>query len=69
MDMNPSLDISYVKNLIENREVNISRLGLFLKEELYNPDFETLLEEYLIRNNKAGNILVTARKLVGSQVR
>lgn len=60
--LNASLDITYVKNLIENDQLEIERLGVFLKEELYNSEFEKVLEQYLVNNNKAGNIVVVAKK-------
>lgn len=61
--LNASLDIGYVKKLIANNEVDMQRLGLFLKDEIYNADFERLLESYLIEHKKAGNIVVVARKV------
>lgn len=60
--LNASLDISYVKKLIENGEVDVQRLGLFLKEEIYDSDFENMLESYLVKHKKAGNIVVVAEK-------
>jgi 2-polyprenyl-3-methyl-5-hydroxy-6-metoxy-1,4-benzoquinol methylase len=60
--LNASLDITYVKKLIENGEVDLSRIGMFLKEEIYDPDFEGIFDAYLVEKRKAGNIVVIAAK-------
>ena len=57
-----SFDISYVKKLIINNEVNNENIGLYLKEKLFDTKFEELLEKYLIDTKQAGNIVVVARK-------
>lgn len=61
--LNASLDISYVKKLIENNEVNNEYIGLYLKEKLFDEKFEKLLEKYLIDTKQAGNIVVIAKKI------
>lgn len=61
--LNASLDISYVKKIIEKNEVDRSAIGNFLWQEVFNPDFERVLEEYLMKKKKAGNIVVVARKM------
>ena len=60
--LNSSLDISYVKKLIINNEINNENIGLYLKEKLFDTKFEELLEKYLIDTKQAGNIVVVARK-------
>ncbi|MGA1980093.1 MAG: class I SAM-dependent methyltransferase [Sedimentisphaerales bacterium] len=60
--LNASLDITYVKKLIESDEVDLNRIGMFLKEEIYDPDFEELFHAYLIKKRRAGNIVVIAKK-------
>tara|TARA_Y100000588_G_scaffold126330_1_gene138404 strand:- start:6660 stop:7646 length:987 start_codon:yes stop_codon:yes gene_type:complete len=61
--LNSSLDISYVKKIIEKNEVDRSAIGNFLWQEVFDPDFERVLEEYLMNKKKAGNIVVVARKM------
>ncbi len=63
MTLNASIDITYVKNLIEKNRARPEKLGIFLRNELYNPSFEKFLERYLIENNKAGNIVMVAKKM------
>ena len=60
--LNASLDLSYVKKIIENNEVDRSAIGNFLWQEVFDPDFERVLEEYLMSKKKAGNIVVIAQK-------
>lgn len=60
--LNASLDISYVKKLIENNTVDTERIGLFLKEILYDADFEVMFEQYLINKRMGGNIVVVIEK-------
>ncbi len=60
--LNGSLDISYVKKLITNNEINDLNIGLYLKEKLFDEKFATMLEEYLIDTKQAGNIVVVAMK-------
>ena len=64
--LNASLDLSYVKKLIKNDEVDQSAIGNFLWQEIFNPDFERILEEYLVSKKKAGNIVVIAQKKINS---
>lgn len=59
--LNASLDIGYIKKLIENNEVNNERIGTYLKEKLYEKDFEKEFEKYLISTRQAGNIIIIAR--------
>lgn len=59
---NASLDITYIEKLIESDDVDMSRLGEFLKESLMDDDFKGMLEKYLIDKKQAGNILVIAQK-------
>ena len=61
--LNASLDISYVKKLIVNQEINDENIGLYLKEKLFDENFEVMLEQYLIDTKQAGNIVVVARKI------
>jgi SAM-dependent methyltransferase len=61
--LNASLDISYVKKLIEKNEVTHGAIGNFLWEEVFDPDFEQILEKYLVNKKKAGNIVVIAKKI------
>jgi SAM-dependent methyltransferase len=60
--LNASLDLSYVKNLIEKNEVDKGAIGNFLWQEIFDPDFERIIEEYLVSKKKAGNIVVIAQK-------
>jgi 2-polyprenyl-3-methyl-5-hydroxy-6-metoxy-1,4-benzoquinol methylase len=60
--LNGSLDISYVKKLIVNNEINDKNIGLYLKEKLFDERFEKMLEKYLVNTKQAGNIVVIARK-------
>ena len=61
--LNASLDLSYIKKLIKNSEIDPGSIGNFLWEEVFDPDFEKILEEYLIKKKKAGNIVVIAQKI------
>ncbi len=61
--LNSSLDITFVKNLIQNKEADLGRVGVFLAEELFNPDFIQLLEPYLVKHRRAGNIVTLAKKM------
>ncbi len=60
--LNASLDLSYVKKLIKKNEVDQGAIGNFLWQEIFDPDFERIMEEYLISKKKAGNIVVIAQK-------
>jgi len=60
--LNGSLDISYIKKLIANNEINDLNIGVYLKEKLFDSKFEKMLEEYLVDTKQAGNIVVVARK-------
>jgi 2-polyprenyl-3-methyl-5-hydroxy-6-metoxy-1,4-benzoquinol methylase len=61
--LNASLDLSYVKKLIEKNEVAQGAIGNFLWKEVFDPDFELILEQYLVSKKKAGNIVVIAQKI------
>lgn len=58
--LNASLDISYVCKLIDKGEADMSRLGLFLRDALDDPDFKRMLADWLVAKRKAGNIVVVA---------
>ena len=60
--LNASLDLSYVKKLIEKNEIDKGAIGNFLWQEIFDPDFERIIEEYLVSKKKAGNIVVIAQK-------
>lgn len=60
--LNASLDIGYIKKLIANNEIINENIGLYLKEKLFDPKFEKMLEKYLVDTKQAGNIVVVARK-------
>lgn len=60
--LNASLDISYVKKMIDKNEVDDLNIGLFLKERIFDKNFERIFEKYLIDTKQAGNIVVFARK-------
>jgi len=52
-----------MKKLIESGKVDFNRIGVFLKEEIYDPDFEEIFDAYLVEERKAGNIvLIVAKK-------
>lgn len=59
--LNASLDIGYIKKLIENNEVNNERIGTYLKDKLYEKSFEQEFEKYLISTRQAGNIIIITR--------
>ncbi len=59
--LNASFDISSVKRSIQNGSVDSDRLGLFLKDALFVPEFEELLERYLVNHQMGGNMVVVAR--------
>ncbi len=65
--LNPSLDISYVRKLVETGSVDPCRIGTFLKEAILEEDFEEILSEYLIKKRQAGNFLVVAQMDTGSK--
>ncbi len=65
--LNPSLDISCVRKLVETGSVDPCRIGTFLKEAILEEDFEEILSEYLIKKRQAGNILVVAQMDTGSK--
>ena len=60
--LNASLDITYVQKWLEQKKIEQSNVGGFLIDALGDPGFVALLENYLIENRMAGNILVIARK-------
>lgn len=60
--LNASLDISYVKKLIESADFDTEGIGLYLKEKIYDQKFESMFEQYLIETKQAGNIVVVARR-------
>ena len=60
--LNASLDITYVQKWLEQKKIEPSKVGGFLADVLNDPGFVALLENYLIENRMAGNILVIARK-------
>ena len=60
--LNASLDISYVKKLIESNEINENAIGKYLKEKLYDKNFENIFEQYLIDTKQAGNIVCVVSK-------
>jgi 2-polyprenyl-3-methyl-5-hydroxy-6-metoxy-1,4-benzoquinol methylase len=60
--LNASLDITYIKKLIENDQINETYIGDYLKNKLFDPIFEKMLENYLIETKQAGNIIVIAKK-------
>lgn len=60
--LNASLDISYVKKLIENSKINKKNIGSYLTKKLYDPKFERQFEQYLIETKQAGNVVVIAKR-------
>ncbi|MBC8338537.1 MAG: aminotransferase class III-fold pyridoxal phosphate-dependent enzyme [Rhodospirillales bacterium] len=60
--LNASLDITYVQKWLDQKKIDASKAGGFLAEVINDPGFVALLENYLIDNRMAGNILVVARK-------
>lgn len=60
--LNGMLDIGYVKKLIESGDVDTERIGGFIKDELDNPLFVDMLNDYLIKTKQAGNIVVVCRE-------
>lgn len=60
--LNASLDIGYVKKLVENGDADKERLGLFLEEELSKPIFIEMFGDYLVETKQAGNIVVVCKK-------
>jgi len=60
--LNGSLDISYVKKMITNNEINDKNIGLYLKDKLFDDNFENIFEQYLVDTKQAGNIVVIAKK-------
>jgi 2-polyprenyl-3-methyl-5-hydroxy-6-metoxy-1,4-benzoquinol methylase len=64
--LNPSLDISYVRKLVEGGDTEAARrLGPFLAEALTRPDFAAGFAEALKAARMAGNVLVLARRIGG----
>jgi glutamate-1-semialdehyde 2,1-aminomutase len=64
--LNASLDISYVQKWLEQKKIDPSKAGGFLAEVIFDKGFVAVLENYLIENRMAGNILVVARKHSGA---
>ncbi|MDB2561964.1 class I SAM-dependent methyltransferase [Sulfurimonas sp.] len=60
--LNASLDITYVKKLIETNKIDENTIGGYLKGKLFDEKFVQIFEKYLIDTKQAGNIVVVARK-------
>lgn len=60
--LNASLDITYVQKWLDQKKIEPSKAGGFLSEVIFDKGFVALLENYLIENRMAGNILVVAGK-------
>jgi 2-polyprenyl-3-methyl-5-hydroxy-6-metoxy-1,4-benzoquinol methylase len=60
--LNASLDISYIKKLIKNNSINDNYIGQYLKDKIFDEEFEKIFEEYLVNSKQAGNIVIVARR-------
>lgn len=59
--LNASIDISFVKNLIKNKQAPIQNIGNFFQQCLNDPMFDEMLEKYLVSSHKAGNLIFIAK--------
>jgi 2-polyprenyl-3-methyl-5-hydroxy-6-metoxy-1,4-benzoquinol methylase len=59
--LNASLDISYVENLLREDEIVAARTDAFLKQAISDPGYKTMLNDYLVANKMAGNVVTLVR--------
>lgn len=60
--LNASLDIGYVRKLLREPGESGVAVDKFLAEALFDDEFVTLLEGYLIEKKMAGNVVTVARR-------